>query len=417
VEVQAGAGGMLKPDTADNRDVGLPNEPGAEAGGLSSQGFRVAGKGYSDQASADAAATAANAPDAVAQRQSDAYRRIGKPMEAAQLENATLQGKAAKFTLEKGQQEWLDQKFDKQLSTIGSPQDLVSVISGSSLVGGRKVSIVTGADGKGQLVAMSDDGMQTKIGKEFDVKNFDAVKAMTQFSQSMTPGQKISALQQFAQFEESKRQFEVNKDLQREQIGISRGHLGIAQQGLKLQKDKFEADLKNDPTHNLPPAVKLTVGGIDKTLAGIESAMTKAQAEGQWDPKSEGGRELLARQAKLINDRNKVLKPYLGGGAAVSDDPLGLRTAPPAAAVPSSGGTGAPKPAGVASGGLPKPAPVAAPAVDRIGEQPIGPLTPMADIMAAAEAGNPRAIEYLRRRQQAEIDNATAPRTSAEMLR
>lgn len=50
----------------------------------------------------------------------------------------------------------------------------------------------------------------------------------------------------------------------------------------------------------------------------------------------------------------------------------------------------------------------AGPPVDRIGDDKIGPLTPMSRIEEAAKAGNKRAQEYLARREQARLDDISA---------
>jgi hypothetical protein len=54
--------------------------------------------------------------------------------------------------------------------------------------------------------------------------------------------------------------------------------------------------------------------------------------------------------------------------------------------------------------------------VDRLGDQPIGPLTPLSDIEEAARAGNKRAQEYLQRKASGEEENRRAPRTAAAAL-
>lgn len=100
VAVQEGAGGMIKPDSMDNRDVGLPENAELPNGGLSLANYSVGGKTFTDRAPADAAAAGLNAPDAVATRQAQALRAGGKPMEALSLDNAVTTQKqaAAKFT-------------------------------------------------------------------------------------------------------------------------------------------------------------------------------------------------------------------------------------------------------------------------------------------------------------------------------
>ena len=62
-------------------------------------------------------------------------------------------------------------------------------------------------------------------------------------------------------------------------------------------------------------------------------------------------------------------------------------------------------------------APVAATAPqDKIGDAPIGALTPMRDIQESAKAGNQRAIDWLKRRDAARLENETAPTSAADAL-
>lgn len=93
VTVESGAGGMIRPETMDNRDVGLAENAGQPNGGLGLSQFRVKDKSYETQALADTAAATQNAPDAVAQRQGLAYRQAGRPDQALDIEQ-----KQAKIT-------------------------------------------------------------------------------------------------------------------------------------------------------------------------------------------------------------------------------------------------------------------------------------------------------------------------------
>lgn len=107
VGVDQGAGGMLAPATADNIDVGQPNEPGSDAtpdgqvvpgsqtNGMSPQAFRVGQTPYDSAAPALAAAAQYNAPGAVNARQVAALNAMGKPTEAMALQNQQAQIDAA----------------------------------------------------------------------------------------------------------------------------------------------------------------------------------------------------------------------------------------------------------------------------------------------------------------------------------
>lgn len=105
VTVDAGAGGMIRPDTMDNRDVGQPDTLDQPNGGLMLSSYRVGAKPYASAAEAQTAADAANAPAAVSLRLADAYRGAGKPTEALTLQNAQLSQDRGQFTFTKEQQE------------------------------------------------------------------------------------------------------------------------------------------------------------------------------------------------------------------------------------------------------------------------------------------------------------------------
>lgn len=349
VTMEEGAGGMLKPDTADNRDVGLPGEPGAATGGLSAAGYRVEGKDYTDKPSADAAVTAANSPEARRTRQIAALEQSGKPAEAAALDSAGTQGKLAKVQLETHEHDLINKKWDERLATITTPDQLAQVLTGTPMVAGAQVSVIQAADGKVQLAATGPDGTQTLLHKPFKPEEMAGV--MTAFSKSVTPAQKI----QFMMHEAEKKQAQDNADrsfgLQRDQfgeqvrhtgvmekqgaqqIGISGAHLGVAQAGQALAREKFDADLKNDPLRNVPGGVKLSVAGIDTSLKAIEAATLRPD----WDPKSPAGSDVMARQAQLINQRNKLMAPYLPATATTKPAYPGGGNPPPAAAAGPAG--------------------------------------------------------------------------------
>lgn len=86
VTVEEGAGGMVKPESMDNRDVGLPENAALPNEGLSLGGYRVKDKAYAAQPEAAAAAATQNSPEAVALRQGAAYRQAGQPVAALDIE-------------------------------------------------------------------------------------------------------------------------------------------------------------------------------------------------------------------------------------------------------------------------------------------------------------------------------------------
>ncbi|MCY1166225.1 hypothetical protein D9M73_61490 [compost metagenome] len=107
VTVEQGAGGAIRPDTMDNRDVGLPENAALPNQGLTLGAYRVKDKPFTSQADAAAAAEAENAPDAVAKRQGQAYRQAGQPGAALDIEQkqaaiTAAQAKQAKMLKEEG---------------------------------------------------------------------------------------------------------------------------------------------------------------------------------------------------------------------------------------------------------------------------------------------------------------------------
>lgn len=365
VGVEEGSGGALKPDTADNRDVGMPGEPGAATGGLGA-GFRVAGKGFGDRASADAAAATANAPEARDARISQAYRSIGQPDKALSMENASLQQKKTKFDLSKDQEAYINEKADQVALTVNTPEALKSFLSGSPVVGGKEVTIATTPDGKKfQMMIPGTDGNMVKFGPELSTDPKEIQKAVAMQFTHMKVHEKIGILQHDEQYRTQQAQFEETKKLQREQMAMQQRHNmaieGNAAAGLKLQRDKFDADLKNDPTHNLPGAVKMTVASLDKSINSIEKSMADANAKGELNP--EGGKQLQAQLANLNNRRAELLKPYLGeagatkpypfGGPAATKSTTGIDKAPPGSVVKQGGSWTAAPAQGAAAGGLP----------------------------------------------------------------
>lgn len=402
VGVAEGAGGALKPDTMDNRDVGLPGEQGVIAGG-----FRVAGRDYADRGSAELAAAEANTSEAKDGRAAAAYRRIGKPAQAVQIEAAQTQQKTAKFTLDREQEKWVNEKFDQQLGSITDANQLAQVLTGSKAVGGATVTTVITGDGKkAQLMVAGPDGQQVKFGREFDNTPDGLQKMMVAHSKSMGIGAKATLMQTFAAFEEQKRATaaaEADRDATREQAdthfkagheqrdihfnkkmeqddrqfgvtsSISRANLGVAQAGLQLRREEHADTMKR----KLPVEVERSVQVYDRTIQGIEKAITEAQARNEWDDKSEGAKALRIRLTKAYEARDALVKPYSATpGAAPAAGPaggdyMGYGGKPGAASgAKPEPGSGLPTPRPQAAGGLPRPA--APPPTPATQAQPMG---------------------------------------------
>lgn len=409
VSVQQGAGGVTLPADADNRDVGQPDGPSIDNGQLKA-GYRVGSTSYGTEADANAAATAYNSPDAIDARQGAVLRAAGRPMEAKQLESAGLQAKTAKFTLDRETQKWADEQFDQRLAQIGNADDLAQHVAA---VAGKQVSVVKTPDGKkAQLVYTNDKGEQVKYGSEFDNTAEGIQRAVVPLSKSMSASQKITALQHFQTFDESRRHNQANERHADETLAETKRHnpvmegqgaahirlqgqsIGISQGQLDLAKQKHEDDLKNDPTRVLPPATKMYVAGLDKSIGTIDAAIAAAMSRNEWDPNSANATALLAQRNQAQRERSRLLQPYMVGADGKPAAPGGkpsYEAAIGGAGTPAAGKTapGAappaatmPPPGRVAAAVQQTPAPVAPPAGAGPGIAPA--QQPAADPLAAA---------------------------------
>ena len=178
----------------------------------------------------------------------------------------------------------------------------------------------------------------------------------------------------------------------------------------------------------IPPAVKGSIASIQKQADAISAAITKAELDGSASP--EAVQKYQTRLSELNGQITKLYEPYLSerdraslapkaaaGGmqdVRVGGKVIGKASTPEEAAAMVTeyrkGGKATP-----AAGTKEAPAP-AGPPVDRLRDQPIGILTPLATIQEAAAAGNKQAIAYLDRRSRGQSDTAAAPRTAADML-
>lgn len=433
-EVQQGAGGVTLPVTADNRDVGQPDGPSIDNGGLKA-GYRVGSQAYDTEAGANTAAAAYNTPDAVRSRQTAVYAAAGKPMEAQQLETAGLQGKTAKLQLEQHEHDFINQKLDERLAQVGNPQELADH---ASTITGRPVQVVQSEDGKkAQLVYTNDKGEQVKYGAEFDNNAEGVSRFATSLSKSMKFSERVTALQHLRDHDEKVRQDEwtrkhgdatLENQIRHEGVTENQGQqqIGLHQQGLALQgqqvalhgrsvdleERRLDENLKNDPTRNLPEGTRRQVLSHEKTIERIDTAAAHAMATpGGWDPKDPGTKELMAQRRAAQIERDRLLAPYNGGAAAgVADKPtydqvVGKGAAAPGTAIIAASGA-KPSP-GAASGRVTNaaqqtaPAPVAAPAAAR------APAPPPTLAQVLNPSGNPSLAAVLAPRAQA-LETAAA---------
>jgi hypothetical protein len=145
VALTEGSGGMVRPDTMDNRDVGLPENAEQPNAGLVPMAYRVGSTGYADRAAADAAVSAANKPEAVTRRVADAYRNAGQVDKALQIDSNAR-------TAEVQQLQLADARWKRDLAgAMRAGHGGLAQLATNSEAGplaGKKVQLIPSADGK-----------------------------------------------------------------------------------------------------------------------------------------------------------------------------------------------------------------------------------------------------------------------------
>jgi hypothetical protein len=186
-------------------------------------------------------------------------------------------------------------------------------------------------------------------------------------------------------------------------LSVQRGQLAISQAAEARRKVIEENEAK------IPVAVKTLYGTYAQELKSIGSAVTKAMAEGTWNPESPSAQALLMRQQLLTKQSGDLLKPFLpaaaGSGGAASADPLGL--------LGGAGATPAAQPA--APSGVPRPrmsTPAAAPT-----QAPVDPAAVQGLVQAAQAASAVRVKAEQAYRSYGLRQRATDPKGFAEAER
>lgn len=155
VTLTEGAGGMVRPATMDNSDVGLPENAALPNGGLLPAGYRVADQAFTDRPQAEAAAAKQNAPEAVNSRVIAAYRGAGQVDKAMQVEGNMRTAEVQKMQL-------ADAKWRRDLGGAmqGGHQGLAALATNSEAgpMAGMKVQVIPSADGKVTYGAMGPEG-------------------------------------------------------------------------------------------------------------------------------------------------------------------------------------------------------------------------------------------------------------------
>ena len=132
-------------------------------------------------------------------------------------------------------------------------------------------------------------------------------------------------------FKQSQDQFNVTKGLQQQQIGLSAGHLKLAQADDLRKQTLFDNEAK------VPEVVKKSYASLETAAKAMDAAIYKAQADGMFRPEDPGAQRLMADRAAVSLKMANLLKPYMPDATpGAAPDPLGLNNADKAPPAPAA---------------------------------------------------------------------------------
>jgi hypothetical protein len=337
-----GAGGMLKPDTMDNRDVGQPENADLPDQGLQQGAFNVGGKPFADRTMAGAELATQNTPEARTQRVMAAMSGID-PLKALDLEHQQTQRgrETTKFSQEQ-------QAYAKKLKDEGAIDALKALRMG---------------DGPGMVAAFNAGGNYKIEGEPVltqEPRNVPGVGAVPSYTATFQVRDKDGNLKPMT----------VNSHDTSMSLMPYEKYLDENRAGKKEDREGRETDskinLQGAMARNYDAAATATTSGIGKPgkaekaplfermdeidkmqfkdlqeqRSHTQKEITKALASGTLDEKSPVLAQFRAQIASYNLKEQALLQKYAGTDAAPAADPAGLRapakpaTPPPAQPVP-----------------------------------------------------------------------------------
>lgn len=316
-----GAGGMVTPETMDNRDVGLPENAALPDQGLQQGGFSVGGKSFASRGLADTELAAQNAPAARSQRVIAAMSGID-PMKALDLEQTQTQRgrETVKFTQEQ-------ETYAKKLKDEGAIDALKALRTGDGA--GMVAAFNKSGDFQiqGEPVLANDQrdipgvGTVPTYSATFNVKGKDGiVKPMTVNSHDL--GMSLMPYEKWfdAQLKGAKEGRE-NRETD-SKIGL---------QGAQTRAWDATADLKNSTQpksgyERMSEFDKADFASINREREKIDATNLKAQAEGTYNPNSPGAKSMAMRVIELETKKRNLQSKY-GDAPGQGGDELKIRPA------------------------------------------------------------------------------------------
>jgi len=311
--------------------------------------FEVSNKRYATMEEASKQVDAGNSPDGRGARIASAYAATGRPMEAMQMQTAVRQGKAADIQLKAAQASEARDAFNNTamdtFRNLGTFQGAAKLMTdtGAFGLGGVKFEAEPSADGK--TMAFYKTGLDGKRSLFNSVSNDRDGELKIIQSMLKVPADKLVDWHLDAQkralatehwdktFKQSDEHFNTSKKLQEQQIGLSAGHLKLAQADDLRKQTLFDNEAK------VPEVVKKAYVSLETSAKAMDAAIYKAQSEGMFRPEDPGSQKLMADRAAVSLKMAHLLQPYMPADKvdAQSLDPLGFNKADKAAAAaPSS---------------------------------------------------------------------------------
>lgn len=154
VEVDVGAGGMTRPETMDNRDVGMAENQSQPNAGLLPVAARVGTRTFANPDEANKFAQEQNSPTGKSTRIANAYREIGRPEDAIRLETAQSQQKLTGMQVQQAEEQAAREAFNQnamdEMRQNGTFQGIANILTktGSNGLNGVSFSAEPSEDGK-----------------------------------------------------------------------------------------------------------------------------------------------------------------------------------------------------------------------------------------------------------------------------
>lgn len=312
---------------------------------------RVGEQSYTDKAQADKALTDANSEQGVAQRQAQAYRDNGKPLEANQMQVAAMDLKAKQLGLSVAEMDFADKITRKQMGEALASgkswhEGAAKFITESQYPGIKdvKAESVVSPDGKTvTLFAVKPDGTREARGT-FPAGEEGALAFMEKFGSlpievrmSLMQGRESAKVDQSNKDREHdlrRREFESNQNYRRQTLsmrGTGGGSGGGSTAPAGINMDSIDKTLtglfsKEDPNTG---AKSLNTAG----LAAVRQLALRTPAAANGDSTGAALQAYNAYEAAMAK---------AGGNSAVAMQMLNAAMAPPQAPGPQAAPIGAP---------------------------------------------------------------------------